>query len=49
MQTLSQSTFHAGMDVPYQSLLTVQLLVDKCGFLVIKITAPLTFPFFLSQ
>lgn len=38
--------FHAGMDVSYQCLLTVQLLADKCAVLVIKITAPLSFPFF---
>lgn len=41
--------FHAGVDVPYQCLLTVQLLTDKCGVLVIKITTLFTFPFFLSQ
>lgn len=41
--------FHAGMDVPYQCLLTVQLLTDKCAVLVIKITASLSFLFFPSQ
>lgn len=41
--------FHVAVDVPYQCLLTVQLLTDKCGVLVIKITALFTFPFFLSQ